>query len=108
MLFARPRPLHWLVHHESGFSYPSGHAVTAVVFYGGLAALVASSSLPAGIRRIVALALIGWGVGIAWSRVALGAHNASDVLGGLLFGVTWFCLVRAIERARGKPAVIAG
>jgi len=110
LLFARPRPLHWLIHHESGFSYPSGHAVTAVVFYGGLAAVAANSPLPLGIRRLVAFALAGWAIGVAWSRVALGAHNVTDVLGGLLFGATWFSLVRAIERARvarsePKPAV---
>jgi undecaprenyl-diphosphatase len=99
-LFARPRPPHWLMHHESGFSYPSGHAVTAVVFYGGLAAVAANSPLPLGVRRLVVFALTGWAIGIAWSRVALGAHYVTDVVGGLLFGATWFCLVRAIESAR--------
>lgn len=98
-LFARPRPIHWLMHHESGFSYPSGHAVTAVVFYGGLAAIAAHAPLPLGLRRIIVLAFVGWGVGIAWSRVALGAHYLTDVAGGLLFGTVWFCLVRAIEGA---------
>jgi len=98
-LFARPRPPHWLMHHEGGFSYPSGHAVTAVVFYGGLAAVAANSPLPLGLRRLVAIALAGWAIGIAWSRVALGAHYVTDVVGGLLFGTTWFCLVRAMESA---------
>jgi undecaprenyl-diphosphatase len=99
LLFARPRPLHWLMHYESGLSYPSGHAVTAVVFYGGLAAIAAHSPLPLGLRRIIVVAFAGWGIGIAWSRVALGAHYLTDVVGGLLFGTVWFCLVHAIERA---------
>jgi len=103
-LFGRPRPMHWLMHHEPGLSYPSGHAVTAVVFYGGLAALAAHSPLPLGVRRIVIIALVGWALGIAWSRIALGAHNATDVAGGLLFGSMWFGLIRAVESVRAARA----
>jgi len=34
-------------------------------------------------------------VAIPWSRLALGAHYATDVLGGLLLGAAWLCLVFA-------------
>jgi len=90
--YRRPRPGDWLVSPEPGLSYPSGHAATTVVFYVALA--IATLSAP-GVPRDVALI---WGavvvccvVGIPWSRIALGAHYASDVAGGLLFGTGWLC-----------------
>ncbi|MBC5804416.1 MAG: phosphatase PAP2 family protein [Candidatus Eremiobacteraeota bacterium] len=97
IVFARPRPDHWLVRHEPAFSYPSGHAVTAVVFYCGLAAVALGLPIPRAARLVAGFALVGWAIGVAWSRVALGAHNVTDVLGGVLFGTAWFCVVAAVD-----------
>ena len=100
-LFARPRPPHWLMHHEGGFSYPSGHAVTAVVFYGGLAAVAANSPLPLGIRRLVAIALAeAWPIGIVGIARRPRRALCDRRRGRTALGATWFCLVRAIESAR--------
>jgi membrane-associated phospholipid phosphatase len=35
-------------------------------------------------------------IGVGWSRVALAAHYASDVLGGALFGSAWMCALVAL------------
>lgn len=70
------------------FSFPSGHATLSVVVYGFLAFLLsvrASHRLRIFIVSATAL-LIG---AIAWSRLYLGAHWMSDVLGGLSFGTAW-------------------
>ena len=46
--FARPRPLDWVVKHETAFSYPSSHAAIAFGFYGLWAVMIYWSDLPAG------------------------------------------------------------
>jgi undecaprenyl-diphosphatase len=104
--FARPRPDAWLYRHELGFSYPSGHAVTAVVFYGAWLVVLANSSLPFPVRIVGASLLAAWGLGIGWSRVALGAHYPTDVCGGFLFGSAWLCA--AIAFAASPAAGLVG
>ena len=97
-IFKRARPDDWLFHKELGYSFPSGHAVTAIVFYAGLLLLVWSFPLPRAIR-VAATALLGvWILGIPWSRMALGAHYATDVLAGMLFGAGWLCLMAIVLR----------
>ncbi len=94
-LLQRKRPDDWLYHHELGYSFPSGHATTAVVFFGGLVLLALSLPLSQGLRlAVVALPAI-FVVGLPWSRLALSAHYATDVLGGLLLGGGWLALMTA-------------
>jgi len=99
-LFARPRPEAWLFRDEPGFSYPSGHATTAVVFYGAWLVVLWSSPLPLPVRAGGVAVLAAWALGIGWSRVALGAHYPTDVIGGFLFGLGWLCVTIAIAASR--------
>ncbi len=93
----RPRPAGWLLFHEPDASYPSGHAVTSIVFYLGLALLVArSDAVPRGVAIPVAIACALCVAGIPWSRLALDAHYATDVIGGLIFGCGWLCATIAL------------
>lgn len=95
-IFNRTRPDYWLIHNELGKSYPSGHASTAIVFYGTWAAIGAASSLPNTLKMILVVGLTLWAAGIVWSRLALGAHYLSDVFGGTVFGAAWLCSMLAI------------
>jgi membrane-associated phospholipid phosphatase len=107
-LFGRVRPDDWLHRFERGFSYPSGHATTAVVFYGGLAILAyRTPEIPWHITPALLTALLACVIGLPWSRIALGAHYATDVLGGLLFGVGWLCALMAVTRTIGVPVGLA-
>jgi membrane-associated phospholipid phosphatase len=85
--FARVRPMDWVVKHETTFSYPSSHAAIAFGFYGLWAAMIYWSDLPPGVRRVGALLLAVLTVAICWSRLALGAHYVTDLLGGALLAI---------------------
>ncbi len=84
LLFHRERPID-IYAGADALSFPSGHATLTTVLYGIVAVLVAHDRSPltkAGVFSI-AVPLIG---AIAFSRIYLGAHWMSDVIGGLAFG----------------------
>ncbi len=95
-VFHRLRPDYWIVGRELGYSYPSGHACTSIVFYGSWMATVAWSPLPRAVIFFLAAILALWMLGIDWSRLALGAHYASDVIGGTLFSLAWVAAIWAL------------
>jgi membrane-associated phospholipid phosphatase len=94
--FHRTRPDHWLHRLEPDLSYPSGHSVSAVVFFAGLAILAWHAPLPSPIAAAVVVALALCAAGIPWSRLALGAHYPTDVIGGLFFGAAALCVAFAV------------
>lgn len=96
-LFARPRRLDWVVKHETSFSFPSSHAAIATGFYGLWAWLVARSTLPG--RAVIAGLLVTLVLAICWARLALGAHYATDLIGGILLaGAIAFAGAGAVRR----------
>ena len=82
--FMRPRRLDWVVRHEAAFSYPSSHAAIAVGFYALWAAMIYASNLPRRVRATATACLLLLAVAICWSRLALGAHYLTDIVGGAL------------------------
>ncbi|KAA0983962.1 phosphatase PAP2 family protein [Pseudomonas sp. ANT_J28] len=88
----RARPGELLYSGWSAFSFPSGHSTVNVVLYGFLAFLIAREIRPAW-RLVVALGAATLIFLIAFSRLYLGAHWFSDVLGGLAFGSAWLALL---------------
>ena len=88
---ARPRPPHdlWLMH-AGGYSFPSGHTTTASMAY-IIAAVLLVMRWPN--FRIVIFAVAGLSaVAVGLSRVYLGVHWPTDVLGGWLLAGTWLAL----------------
>jgi undecaprenyl-diphosphatase len=90
----RPRPSPWLVRMRSQkhtTSFPSGHVTSAVDFWGWLAMVSLLRGTRPWHRTFVGLATLCL-LCVGPSRVYLGEHWTSDVLGGYLFGGGWLCL----------------
>jgi membrane-associated phospholipid phosphatase len=94
--FMRPRRLDWVVRHETAFSYPSSHAAIAGGFYALWAGLLYASDLPRRVRTIAAACLLVLAVAICWSRLVLGAHYVTDLVGGALLAATLVSAALAI------------
>lgn len=92
-LVQRPRPPieHRMVE-ESSFSFPSGHAMTSVAFYGLIIYFVFKNVKDKKVRNTICtvLSLLIFLIGI--SRIYLGVHYASDVLAGFTFGIVYLVL----------------
>lgn len=86
---ARPPSFDWQTH-ASGWSFPSGHTTTAALT-AGLVILALCLRAPHG-RTPLCLAVACWGAGVGLTRVFLGVHWFTDVLGGWLFAIGWLAL----------------
>ncbi|MET7689094.1 phosphatase PAP2 family protein [Streptomyces sp. NPDC005483] len=98
-LVARPRPAHahWATH-ASGWAFPSGHSTTAALT-AGLLVIAVHVRAPRG-RTLLALVFGCWGALVGLTRVYLGVHWFTDVVGGWLFALGWLgmCLCAAAWR----------
>lgn len=102
-IFRRPRPDAGLrLIDEGGYSFTSGHSVTSMVVYGLLIFLVRKY---AGDKRtanvLTAILAVPW-AGVGLSRVYLGVHYPTDVLGGWLLGAAILTVILALEDRYGK------
>jgi undecaprenyl-diphosphatase len=100
----RDRPPDEISHvdHES-FSFPSGHSLKAMVCYVMLAYVVAQVVELERARRIAVYAAAGALIAaVGWSRVYLGAHYPSDVLGGFAVGLAWLAICLTGVRLVGR------
>lgn len=91
-LVARPRPEGFRLAQASGFSFPSGHSMAAMAFFGLIIWFVwryeRDPRMRAGLTAAFSFIILMIGV----SRVYLGVHYASDVVGGFCAALIWLAL----------------
>lgn len=100
LLWGRNRPVAFFEHYPApeSFSFPSGHALFATAFFGGLAALLYHRLGRTWLRLAVAAAAVAVILLIGFSRIYLGVHYPSDVLGGFAAGIVWVGAVALGDR----------
>jgi membrane protein DedA with SNARE-associated domain/membrane-associated phospholipid phosphatase len=99
----RARPGDLLYSGASAFSFPSGHATVNLVLYGCLAFLIAQAVRPVWRLPMAGLA-VSAGLLMAFSRLYLGAHWFSDVIGSLAFATAWLIVLGlAYVRHHDRP-----
>ena len=88
--FERIRPVDYSYYQEYSYSFPSGHSMAAVAFYGMIFYLIIRNNLSHRlfwfVAGIVFILLIGF------SRIYLGVHFLTDVLAGYVLGLLWLLL----------------
>lgn len=91
-ILQRPRPTEYRIIEETGYSFPSGHSMISMAFYGYLIYLIYKYVKNKYIKwiSIVVLSLLICTIGI--SRIYLGVHYTSDVLGGFLISISYLVI----------------
>ena len=91
-LVQRPRPEGIGLVAETGFSFPSGHSMVAMAFFGLLVWLIWRYERDRTMRIVCCVALSAVIVAVGISRIYLGVHYASDVIGGFCVSLAWLAL----------------
>jgi undecaprenyl-diphosphatase len=91
-LFQRQRPLSPLLKAVKGLSFPSGHSIMAVTFYGLLLYVIWGSLSNDLLKYSVSALLVLLILSIGYSRIYLRVHYASDVIAGFIIGFLWLMI----------------
>ena len=88
----RPRPTEFRIVEESGYSFPSGHSMVSMAFYGYLIYLIYKYVKNKYLKwiSIILLSILICFIGI--SRIYLGVHYTSDVLGGFFISISYLII----------------
>lgn len=98
---ASPRPTGDLVHvseRAATQGFPSGHVMSATLFYGAIIYLAQTRIRPGPARRLVQTLAVLMMLATGFGRIYAGAHWPSDVLGGYLWGTCLLLLLLAVDR----------
>lgn len=92
LLFDRPRPLFPLLEPAVGLSFPSGHAMTSITFFGLIIYFVYKNMADRILKVLLIFLLVCMILIIGYSRIYLRVHYPSDVLAGYSMGTVWLIL----------------
>lgn len=85
----RPRPDDYRLIDESGYSFPSGHSMISMAFYGYLIYLIYKSKFNKYVKIILITIFAFLILFIGISRIYLGVHYTSDVIAGILLSISY-------------------
>ena len=88
----RPRPTEYRIIEETGYSFPSGHSMVSMAFYGYLIYLIYKYVKNKYLKyiSIILLSILICSIGI--SRIYLGVHYTSDVLAGFMISISYLII----------------
>ena len=91
-ILQRPRPAEFRIIEETGYSFPSGHSMVSMAFYGYLIYLIYKYVKNKYVKcfSIILLSILICLIGV--SRIYLGVHYTSDVLGGFLVSLSYLII----------------
>lgn len=95
-IIQRPRPVEHRLIDETGYSFPSGHSMVSMAFYGYLIYIINKYVDNKIIKIISTIALTILIILIGMSRIYLGVHYTSDVCGGFCVAISYLMLYTGI------------
>lgn len=97
-IIQRDRPLEDFLITESGYSFPSGHSMVSMAYYGLIIYFIYKKIKAKRVRNVLMI-LIGLLIlAIGFSRIYLGVHFASDVIGGFLISIIYLvCVIKLLN-----------
>jgi undecaprenyl-diphosphatase len=109
LFFHRPRPEPWFGYPQPPtYSFPSGHAFVSFCFCLCLAEILIRHGWPPVAKVAMWSAALGCTLTVGLSRVYLGVHYPTDVLGGYAAGIVWTTLIRVARHIWQKQALAKG
>ena len=91
--FLRPRPNEFRLIEETGYSFPSGHAMASTAFYGLLIYIVHEKIKNKILGNTICIMLVLLILLISISRIYVGVHYTSDVIAGTCFSIAYLVLI---------------
>jgi undecaprenyl-diphosphatase len=107
IFFLRPRPTSPIVA-AHGYSFPSGHALTAMLVYGFLIYITWKSNSKKSFKMLIFLVSLFLILIIGISRIYLNVHWLTDILGGYAAGFSWLVIsiimVKTVRHLKGRES----
>lgn len=98
--FLRPRPDELRLIEETGYSFPSGHAMASTAFYGLLIYIVHEKVENKILRNTICIMLGLLILLISISRIYVGVHYTSDVIAGTCFSIAYLILITRLIKSQ--------
>ncbi len=95
-IFSRPRPFEWMLIEETGYSFPSAHAMIAMAFYGLLIYLIWQTQISKKMKKILTIVIAILIILIGISRIYLGVHYCTDIIGGFTLSLSYLIIVTSV------------
>lgn len=102
LLIHRPRPHLWetIYSIRTDFAFPSGHAMSSMT----LAIILVVLTWQTRWRWVTLICSSLFAIGVAWTRLYLGAHYPSDIIGGWMLALAWASLIALIIQPTANPS----